>query len=96
MVGSWFRAVELCSTGCTLIGPIEGDLLLAIRDNSLLPSSFDGSLKDVAGLQPQAHRVSSEERHTQSSDRTGAKAVWLPGGHLTGSPCYPTYPRPPL
>jgi hypothetical protein len=45
MVGSRFRAVELCSTGCTLIGPIpmEGNLLLAIGDNSLLPSSFDGS-----------------------------------------------------
>ena len=45
MAGSWFRAVELCSIGCTLIGPIEGDLLLAIGDNSLLPSSFDGSFE---------------------------------------------------
>jgi len=43
MVGSWFRAVELCSTGCRLIGPIDGDLLFAIGDNSLLPSSFDGT-----------------------------------------------------
>ncbi len=42
MAGSWFGAVELCSTGCTLIGPMDGDLLLAIKDNSLLPSSFDG------------------------------------------------------
>jgi hypothetical protein len=42
MVGSWFRAVKLCSIGCMLIGPIDGGLLLAIRDNSLLPSSFDG------------------------------------------------------
>jgi hypothetical protein len=41
MVGSWFRAVELCTTGCTLIGPIDGNLRFAIRDNSLLPSSFD-------------------------------------------------------
>jgi hypothetical protein len=45
MAGSWFGAVELCSIGCTLIGPVDGDLLLAIRDNSLLASSFDGSLK---------------------------------------------------
>jgi hypothetical protein len=42
MAGSWFGAVELCATGCTLMGPIDGDLLLAIRDNSLRPSSFDG------------------------------------------------------
>ena len=46
MVGSWFRAVKLCSVGCTLIGPIDGDLLLAIRDNSLLPTSFDGNMKN--------------------------------------------------
>jgi hypothetical protein len=52
MVGSWFRAVELCSWGCTLIGPIDGDLLLAIRANSLRPSSFDGSLKSAGSSAP--------------------------------------------
>ena len=46
MAGSWFRALELCSIGCTFIGPMEGDLLLAIGDNSLLPSSFDGSFEE--------------------------------------------------
>jgi hypothetical protein len=46
MAGSWFRALELCSIGCTLIGPMEGDLLFAIGDNSLLPSSFDGSFEE--------------------------------------------------
>ena len=46
MAGSWFRTPELCSIGCTLIDPIEGDLLLAIGDNSLLPSSFDGSFEE--------------------------------------------------
>jgi hypothetical protein len=35
VAGSWFGAVELCSTGCTLIGPMDGDLLFAIRNNSL-------------------------------------------------------------
>src|SRR5256885_16137842 len=35
LMGSRFRAVGLCSTGCMLIGPIVGDLLLAIWDNSL-------------------------------------------------------------
>lgn len=42
-MASWVGAVELCSIGCTLIGPVDGDVRLGIRDNSLLPSSFNGS-----------------------------------------------------
>ena len=37
-------SIELRSTGCTLIGPLHGDLRLGIKDNSLLPSSFNVSL----------------------------------------------------
>jgi hypothetical protein len=33
-------AVEPCSTGCTLMGPVDDGLRLGITDNSLLPSWF--------------------------------------------------------
>jgi hypothetical protein len=33
-------AIEPCSTGCTLMGPVEVGLLFGIMDNSRLPSSF--------------------------------------------------------
>jgi hypothetical protein len=42
-------AVELCSTGCTLMGPGDVGLLFAIMDNSRRPAWFDGSLKSVEG-----------------------------------------------
>jgi hypothetical protein len=35
-------AIEPCSTGCTVMGPVDVDLFLAIMDNALRPSSFDG------------------------------------------------------
>jgi hypothetical protein len=41
-------AIEPCSTGCTFMGPVGVDLFLAIIDNALLPSSFDGPSKKVA------------------------------------------------
>jgi hypothetical protein len=34
-------AIEPCSTGCTLMGPVDVDLFLGTIDNALLPSSFD-------------------------------------------------------
>ena len=61
MASNWIGAVELCSIGCTLIGPVDGDLRLGIRDNSLLPSSFNGSPEGPSWQQPQAHRCSSGE-----------------------------------
>ena len=50
MASIWVGAVELCSIGCTLIGPVYGDLRLGIRDNSLLPSWFNGSERGHAGV----------------------------------------------
>jgi hypothetical protein len=38
-------AVELCSTGCTLMGPGDVGLLFGIMDNSRRPAWFDGTLK---------------------------------------------------
>ena len=71
MVGSRFRAVELCSTGCTLIGPMEGNLLLAIGDNLLLPSSFDGSFEDLRAL---PYYRTREPRYRYSPSRKCLKA----------------------
>jgi hypothetical protein len=42
-IANLVAAIELYSIGCTLIGPVDGDLHLGIKDNSLLPSSFNGS-----------------------------------------------------
>jgi hypothetical protein len=50
VASSWIGAVELCSIGCTLMGPVDGDLRLGIRDNSLLPSWFNGSEGGHAGV----------------------------------------------
>jgi hypothetical protein len=41
-IANLVAAIELCSMGCTLIGPVDGDLRSGIKDNSLLPSSFNG------------------------------------------------------
>jgi hypothetical protein len=38
-------AIEPCSTGCTLMGPVDVDLFLGIIDNALLPRSFDGPFR---------------------------------------------------
>jgi hypothetical protein len=38
-------AIKPCSTGCTLMGPVDVDLFLGIIDNALLRRSFDGPFR---------------------------------------------------
>jgi hypothetical protein len=49
-------AIKPCSTGCTLMGPVDVDLFLGIIDNALLPRSFDGPFR-FDGRRPAARRA---------------------------------------
>ena len=41
IMGIGVAAVEPCSTGCTLMGPVDVGLRLGINDNALPPDLFD-------------------------------------------------------
>jgi hypothetical protein len=57
---SGVAAIEPCSTGCMLIGPVNFGLLFGIMDNARLPGSFDARQKASPARTPRCSSPDQE------------------------------------
>jgi hypothetical protein len=77
LIRSCVAAVEPCSTGCTLMGPVDIGSRLGITDNAQLSSSFD------ARIRPKPNGVRDRSRRILVRPAVARHVQWLfpDGGH---------------